>query len=319
MSLQHDTITFGKYKGFTLGRVLRDRSYCKWLLEQDWFQTNYEWLYNRVKQYNPKLYFHKVNQGDPEDFIDSYIYFNLISADDLEIVLSPVDMICYKYYLRMITEIRGRIYQRMENEEENPYDIKAPTSWLKRFEREYGIPRNDFKDFIEAYELPNIPYIIERVKKEGGIEYKGAQSFKIAKARSEAQEEWWEVLLKEKYGEELGTQFKYKNCVFDFINISTKTIFECKLGLKDFDEAQHRKYKVALTEYNIIYLIARDCVIDIKRKSIYTTNTDKYLLYLINIPSINEPSYLDELIKKFDVVDVKELSILFGTKSIIEK
>jgi len=54
--------------------------------------------------------------------------------------------------------------------------------------------------------------------------------------------------VKEKYGEEIGTQFKYHNCIFDFINISTNTIYECKLGLKDFNEDQHDKYKLDLSQ-----------------------------------------------------------------------
>jgi len=313
--LTNETITFGKYKGSTLSKVLRDRSYCKWLLEQEWFLTNYEWLYNRVKEYDPKTYFLNPDKGNPEDFIDSYIYFNLTPVDELKIELSIVDKTCYEYYLRIILEIRNCIYQRLENEEENPYDIKAPTSWLKRFESECGIPRNDFKDFMEAYELPNIPYVIERVKNEGGIEYKGAQSFKIAKARSEAQEGWWESILKEKYGEDLGTQFKYENCIFDMINISTKTIFECKLGLKDFDEPQHNKYKIALREYRIIYLISRDCVIDMQNKYVYTNNLEKYQNYLLNIPIMNNPSYLDQLIKDFNLLEVIDLSTLFGIQT----
>ena len=55
--LEQDSITFGKYKGSTLSRVLRDRKYCAWLLEEDWFKTNYEFLYNRIKEYNPRSYF----------------------------------------------------------------------------------------------------------------------------------------------------------------------------------------------------------------------------------------------------------------------
>ena len=56
-SLEKTSITFGKYKGTTLSRVLRDQDYCKWLLEQEWFQSNYEFLYNRVKEYKPESYF----------------------------------------------------------------------------------------------------------------------------------------------------------------------------------------------------------------------------------------------------------------------
>ena len=113
-----------------------------------------------------------------------------------------------------INELRDKIYQRLENEEANPWNIKAPVKWLQNFETLYDIPRQEFKEFLSAHELPNIPYIIERIKKEGGIEYKGAQSFLIAKSRSMEQEKWWEQILKERYGENLGTQFKYQNCIF---------------------------------------------------------------------------------------------------------
>ena len=315
MSLQKDTITFGKYKGATLHKVLRDRNYCKWLLEQDWFKTNYEWLYNRILLYDPKCFFFtSCTKSDSKDFIDNYEYFNTTPLENLEIELSYVDSICYKYYLRMTNTIKQQIYERLENEEENPYDIKAPTRWLKKFEEEFGINRNDFKEFMEAYELPNIPYIIERVKKEGGIEYKGAQSFNIAKSRSKEQENWWELILKDRYGENLGTQFKFEKCIFDFLNISTKTIFECKLGLKDFDEEQHRKYKISLNNYRIIYLISKNCVIDMESKIIYTTDQLTYKIYIANIPSMKVSSYLDKMIIDFEIIEIKELSTLFGTK-----
>jgi hypothetical protein len=309
MTLENDSITFGKYKGLTLSRVLRDRSYCKWLIHQDWFQTNYEFLYNRVIEYNPQSYFLKSHTSEEEDFISTYEYFNLTPIEELQIELSSVDMQCYKYYILIISEIKDKIYQRIENEEENIWDIKAPSNWLKRFERDTGIPRTDFKDFIDSYELLNIPYIIERIKKEGGVEYNGAKSFKIAKARSEAQELWWEEILKSKYGESLGTQFKYEKCIFDFINISTKTIFECKLGLKDFDESQYNKYRTALKEYRIIYLISTDCVIDIQKKMIYTTNIENYLFSNLDI---KDPNWFHSLIKEFKIVKINDLPSLFG-------
>lgn len=310
--LDQDSITFGKYKGLKLSAVLRDRSYCDWLLEQEWFQTNYEYLYNRVQEYDPKAYFLNPGAGDQTDFIDSYTYFNLTPIDQLEIELSTVDMACYEYYLEMLNRIRRQVYERMENEEDNPYDIKAPTRWLQLFESRHGIPRGEFKEFLNAYELPNIPYVIERIKKEGGIEYKGAQSFKIAKARSEAQEKWWEAVLKDKYGEDLGTQFKYKECVFDFVNIPTKTIFECKLGVKDFDENQHHKYRVALEEFRIIYLIACDAVIDIEKERVYTSNPEKHGAYMTRIPGMKAVNYLEQIIAEFELVPVEDLSTLFG-------
>lgn len=40
--LTNETITFGKYKGAALALMMRDRSYCVWLLEQDWFKNSYE-------------------------------------------------------------------------------------------------------------------------------------------------------------------------------------------------------------------------------------------------------------------------------------
>ena len=312
MLLNQDTITFGKYKGSVLARVLRDRNYCRWLVEQDWFKNNYEWLYNRVKDYNPSIYFIDSDKLESNDFISSYEYFNLIPIDDLKIDLTSVDRICYEYYLKITFEIKEKIYKRLENDDENPYDIKAPTNWLKRFELESGIPRTDFKEFMEAYDLPNITYIIERIKKEGGIIYKGAQSFKIAKSRSESQEKWWEQLLKSRYGEKLGSQFKYDNCIFDFLNISTKTIFECKLGLKDFDESQHIKYRLALKEYRIIYLISTDCVIYMERRCIYTTNPEKYLL---SIPALRDNNWLCSLIETFDLIEIEDLLTLFGNSS----
>jgi len=308
--LTSDSITFGKYKGFTLGHVLKDRGYCSWLLEQDWFQNGYEYLYNRIKEYKPLVYFLKdINECG--EFLEVYPYFNLYTTEEIGLPLTQCEKSCYGYYLKMVNLLKDKIYQRMENDEENPFDIKAPTNWLKNFEKECGIPRNDFKEFISAYELPNIPYIIEDIKKQGGIEYKGAKSFLIAKARSVDQEKWWEEILKSKYGEDLSTQFIYNKCIFDFINISTNTIFECKLGLKDFNEEQHTKYKLTLNKYRIIYLIGKDCVIDMEKRKIYTTNSEYYVLYLQQI-LLKQTNYLDNLIIDFEIVDIDDLSTLFG-------
>ena len=313
--LTNESITFGKYKDCTLGHVLKDRGYCKWLLEQDWFQENYQYLYNRIEEYKPLGYFLvDPTKDDEDDFMDTYQFFNLRPAKDVALPLTSSEKACYTFYLRSVEELRQKVYSRLENEEENPYDIKAPTGWLKQFERQCGIPRGEFKTFLASYELPNIPYIVERIKKEGGLEYKGAKSFLIAKARSLEQEAWWEEVLKGRYGESLTTQFPYKKCIFDFLNISTNTIFECKLGLKDFCEEQHRKYKLALETYRIIYLIAQDCAIDMEQRKVFTTNDEKYAQYLENIPIMKNPSYLDQLMsdRTFEVVAMEDLSALFG-------
>ena len=313
--LTTESITFGKYNGFTLGHVLKDRNYCNWLLEQEWFQNDYEYLYNRINEYDPTIYFLIKDKGDPNEFLDSYQYFNLVGVENVELPLSNSDKICYEYYIQMIQRFRNDILIRMENDEENPYDIKAPTKWLQEFERLCGIPRIEFKNFLSAYELPNLPYIIERIKKEGGIEYKGAQSFLIAKARSVEQEKWWEDVLKSKYGESLGIQFKYKNCIFDFININTNTIFECKLGMKDFSEDQHTKYKLTLNKYRIIYLIATNAVIDMDKQTIYSNNISYYEGYINKIPKLKSPSYLDNLIIEFNLVEIMDLPSLFGNQT----
>jgi hypothetical protein len=313
--LNSDTITFGKYKNGTLQNVLRDRSYCTWLLKQEWFQSNYEYLHNRVQEYEP-LPFFLQKPPDSENFLIKYQYFNLTPIDDIDLYLSDDDKKCYIYYLNMVAELKTKIEDRLDTE--NPYDIKAPCKWLLRFEKENDLKRTVFKDFINAHELINIPYIVERIKKEGGIEYKGAQSFNIAKKRSLGQEEYWEKILKEKYGEDLGIQFKYEKCIFDFITISTNTIYECKLALKDFNEEQHKKYVLTLEKYRIIYLIGYDCVISMERKSIYTSNIDKYKKYQIKIPSMVYCSSFDELIKNFDIVEIDDLSTLFGNSQITD-
>lgn len=312
--LTNESITFGKYKGKTLGHVLKDRGYCDWLKDQDWFRDSYEYLYNRICEYDPRSYFLTSSGGDIVDFLSDYEFFNLRPVDDIELPLTSSEKSCYTYYIRVVLGLRDEVYRRMENEEENPYDIKAPTKWLQKFEKDYGIPRSEFKEFLASYDLINIPYIVKRIKEEGGLQYKGADSFLIAKARSVDQEKWWEDILKSRYGESLTVQHIYKRCIFDFLNIDTQTIFECKLGLKDFCNEQHRKYKLALEKYRIIYLISKDCVIDMEQKKIFTTDPGEYDTYLISIPGLKKPSYLDILMleEEFSVVEVASVDILFG-------
>lgn len=308
--LSENTITFGKYKNKTIDIVLKDRSYCAWLLKQEWFQNNYEFLFNRVKEYNPKTYFLNSYSSESSDFIIKYQYFNLIPIDEIKLDLTEDEKKCYSFYLKTVNELKEKIINRLDTD--NPFNIKAPSGWLKKFENENGIKRDIFKIFLFTYDLPNIPYIVEDIKREGGIEYKGAQSFNISKKRSESQEAWWECILKKKYGEDIGVQFKHEKCIFDFLNISTNTIFECKLSLKDFNEDQHRKYILTLEKFRIIYLIGYECVINIEKKEIYTTDKNKYETYQIMIPTMKNPSKFDELIQKFKVIEVSDLSTLFG-------
>ena len=304
-ALTKDLFTFGKYKNKCLEEVLKDRGYCKWLLEdeQDWFKENYEYLYNRVREYNPIQKFIKKRESAEGDFLDTYDYFNLLSPDELEleIELSENDLKCYSYYLKIIGELREKI---ISNKNENKYDIKSPTKWLQKFETDTGLKRDEFKQFINSYELKNITYIIEDIKAQGNIEYKGAQSFKIAKKRSDSQETFWEILLKEKYGDEIGRQFQFGNCLFDFINISRNMIYECKLGLKDFNQAQYDKYSLIKEKFEIVYLIDNDCIISIKDKVIYTSDMGKYIFYICNIPLKKKETAFDEMLLEFEIKEI---------------
>lgn len=310
--LTNDLITFGKYKNQKLDIMLKDRKYCNWLLSEVWFENNYEYLFNRVKEYNPSIYFLKEIEIDIENtFINTYRYFNMRNIDDIELNLTSKEKICYEYYLFLINQLKDKINERIKSNEENPFDIKAPTKWLQNFENNTGLYREDFKIFINSYELPNLTYIIEDIKKEGGIEYNGAKAYLIAKKNSKDQEEFWENLLKKKYGEQIGTQFKYNKCFFDFINIDTDTIYECKINLKDYNESQYNKYLIALENYNIIYLISNDCVIDIYKKKLYTTNLSYYLIYKCNIPLLKTPSELDLMLVEFEIIEIIEIENIF--------
>jgi hypothetical protein len=289
--------------------VLKDRGYCKWLLKQDWFQSSYEYLYNIVFEYDPKPFFITLPptefEGDtePGDFIDRYQYFHLTPISELKINLTDEEKTCYAYYLRMINEIKEKINPLRSN----PYNIKAPVRWLKRFENQTGLKRSVFKDCLSAYELKNVPYIVEDVKKVGGIEYKGAKSYLIAKERSLKQEQFWEKLLREKYGEDLGVQFKYEGCIFDFLHIPTNTIYEAKLGLKDFNKEQHRKYVLTLNKYKIVYLIGYDCVVNMEKEIIYTLNPDKYLTHQAGVPYSNSSTDFDYIIQNYNTIRVSNL------------
>ena len=75
--LDVNSITFGKYRGKKLEVMLKDRDYCKWIINEDWFQTNYEYLYNKVLEYDPRKFFLPDSPIEAENFIDKYIYFTI--------------------------------------------------------------------------------------------------------------------------------------------------------------------------------------------------------------------------------------------------
>ncbi len=307
--LDENSITFGKYKDLTLTHMLRDRNYCKWLLEQNWFKKQYPFLYNRVKEHKPKEkffskpHFHFTIDTSLENFLQHYDYFNLHKTKKVK-NLSKKEKICYKYYRAIIKKLQKKI---INNNNINPYDIKAPSGWLKKFEKITNLSRKTFKEFLNAHELPNIPYIVKDIKKMGGIDYKGADSYIIAKKRSIKQEKHWENILREIFNENISTQFKYKNCIFDLICISTNTLYECKLSLKDFNRDQYRKYKATLGKYNLVYLIDYDCIIDIPSQTIFTTNKNKYIDYIVKLHSKQKINKLEETIKNYTIQETDNL------------
>jgi hypothetical protein len=357
--LDVNSITFGKYINKSVNEVLLDRQYCRWLIEQAWFKDSYPLLYNRIRDYNPLDFFIKKNINinintnnintnnintnnintnnintntinninninintiiDNDVFINSYEMFNLISPEKLPINLSEKDMACYKFYYSLIFTIKDKI---INNTNKNKYDIKAPTNWLKKFESDNPtLTREDFKNFIGSYDLPNIPYIIERIKKEGGIVYNGANSFKIAKMRSDTQELWWYGVLKEKYGEDISSQFKYMKCIFDFINIKTNTIYECKLGMKDFNDLQFKKYKLTLGTYNIVYLIGKECIIDMNNKKIYkqsnlSNNTSQLSNNTSDLSNLIQTLSLSDNITSQDIINTNNTTNTTNTNTI---
>lgn len=313
--LNLNLITFGKYKDKYIPELLRDRKYCDWLLKQDWF-FNYNYLYNALSEYNPRLFFidielykNDLTTSTTEEFIDKYIYFNLKKIDELTIELLPDDLASYNFYLSLLDDLKKKIKVRIANEDKNPFDIKAPSKWLNKFETETKLSRDAFKDFLYAFDLPNVTIIIEEIKLQGGLTYSGGKTYQIGKDRSKKQEDFWEQLLREKYNSKISSQFKYKNCFFDFINISNNVLYECKLNIKDFNESQYEKYLIATKEtYNIKYLISTDCVIDMDLETIYTTNIKEYLFYQMNIPLLKTPSIFDDIIFDFDIYEVENFN-----------
>lgn len=272
--LSEDTIPFGKYSGMTLDRMLRDRGYCKWVLAEPWFKEQYSYLYTKTLEYNPGSFFYTLLPSDSqplatENFITDYPYFNLNREPGIE--LSQIDKTCYDYYLQVIDSLKNKILVNLENppKKGHPFDIKAPTNWLQVFETTHThLSRENMKEFLSAYELPNIVNIVEDIKKVAGIEYKGAKSFLIAKANSKTQEAYWGALLRTKFGDDLGTQFKWHKCIFDYLHIKTKTIYECKLGFKDLLDDQYNKYVKTLGEFNVVFLIGYDTIVNMGSRTI---------------------------------------------------
>lgn len=50
------TIDFGKYKGNTVKHFINDKTYCKWLINQEWFMVKYNDIYNIIKKYENVRY-----------------------------------------------------------------------------------------------------------------------------------------------------------------------------------------------------------------------------------------------------------------------
>lgn len=312
-----EDIGFGKYKGKTLSELIRDRKYCIWLLKQDWFQVQYPYLYDRLKEYSPFNSFlgSRTEPSPTDDPVDSffsrYPYFSLLPISELKIVLSDTEKLCYGFYLSTIETLKQKIRSN-KILGKNPFDIKAPSAWLKDFEQKTGLNREVFKEFLASKELQNITTIMEDIKQAGGLEYKGGKSFLIAKKNSLEQEAFWEKILKLRYGRDISVQYKHDNRFYDFVNIRMNTLYECKLGLKDYNPEQFEKYKKA-TGFQFIYLIGTDCVVDMNRKKVYSTAPEKYSSKtLLEKGSKKKLNFLEETVASFSVVPVVKIEDAFG-------
>jgi hypothetical protein len=315
-TLTENTITFGKYKGKTLDVVLRDRGYCAWLLSSfPDFNVKYEYLFNRIQEYDPLPHFlHPL--PETEGFVNRYRFFNLRSTDELTLPLTDMDRSIYTWYRAQVFKIRDAISERIASGHPEPYKIKAPTRLKQKFCSETGLEGKALDEMLKAYDLPNvISVIMADVKREAGIEYKGGNAFVIAKKRSEDQEYWWETVLKQSYGEDLCMQYVLDHCIFDFIHIRSQTIFECKLGFTEFNKEQFDKYQHTLKGYTIVYLVGNndkairkdhtnDYIIDVSNGKIFLLekNMADLQTYILNIHLLSKPSYLDNMLKDFEVI-----------------
>lgn len=293
--LTQDSITFGKYKGTTLQRMLKDRGYCAWFLQQTDMKEKYQYIYNRVQEYDPKVYFYtpdklrsEISLSSPETFVGTYYAFHFLHSADLKLELTEEELKCYDFYLKTIEKIKTRV---QNNPLKNFLDIKCPTGWLKELKETHDISGDFFKEFLASYELPNITTIIEEIKAFGGVKYNGRNAYKIAKENSLKQEKLWEGRLREKYGMDVNFQYQLEiepdngeKCFFDAIHINKGLLFEAKLNLKDFNKKQHDKYQAMMKtkgKYTLVYLISDDCIINTGNKVIYTDNRDKYISQIV--------------------------------------
>jgi len=304
-TLTEEKITFGKYKEKELSILLKDRNYCKWLLKQEWFKKNYEYLYNKITEYRPLNFFLLKKETEKHDsvsnFLLNYPFLNLVDLDDLKITLSEDEKKCYIFYKDILKGLKEKII------ENDSFNIKAPTGWLKNLESRFYIKPALFKKFLASYDLPNITTVVKEIKNAGGIDYKGDKSFLISKSNSLKQEGFWEPILKKYYKEDIGIQYKYKNCFFDFIRIKKNTIYECKIGLKDFNQKQYDKYVKILSDFSIVYLIGKNCIIDLDQEIIYTTDKDDYVY---QIATIKKSDFIEK-IKNFEIIKLENIEEYF--------
>ena len=160
-----NSITFGKYKGLTLSCMLRDRQYCKWFVSQNELCDRYPYITNQINLFLASNPFNIVKSNfepgvSTEVFISKYSLFNLPKTTDLKIELTDTDKVCYKFYKKILKDLRKQIENRLIE----PFNVKTPKSWLQSFEKETELSRDNLKEFLCMYDLPNITSVIEEIK-----------------------------------------------------------------------------------------------------------------------------------------------------------
>ena len=98
VELKNDTITFGKYKNKTLSDVLKDRSYCKWLIKQEWYKPLSYFIYDLDEE-----------KEENNNFLHQYEFFRLKILDDvsLNLNLTETEKKCYEYGKVFAEKIKG--------------------------------------------------------------------------------------------------------------------------------------------------------------------------------------------------------------------
>jgi len=111
--------------------------------------------------------------------------------------------------------------------------------------------------FYEYYKLPSFHDMVDNCKKIVNEKHISVNGWKVANHNSKKQELFWKEKLQYLYPKII-YQYRKGNCVFDFIDLDNKIIFEAKLDYNNVIRSQFTKYRKMLPDFKIVYLIGID-------------------------------------------------------------